>query len=71
MKIDPWKQQSLLASLRELTEWLEQAEVQKSCRSCEYWGKGGAPGCGQWNVTPPEDVQREGCEAWLLSEVPF
>lgn len=39
-----------------------------SCGNCDHWGAGR---CGKWNVTPPSDVQKIGCEDYVYDQIPF
>ena len=40
----------------------------KSCKFCEKFQQGV---CTEFNATPPEDVQKVGCDSYEWDEIPF
>lgn len=67
MKITPQEQTRMLRTLRDAIKIVESFEVKKDCASCEYWD--GA--CTKFGSTPPEHVQKKGCEHWASDQIPF
>lgn len=48
---------------------LERIKKRVSCLTCEHGSTAGY--CSKFNATPPEDVQRAGCEEWFYDAIPF
>ena len=67
-KMLPGERQRMLDGLLLLRELVESAEVQKSCLTCDHWQAGR---CRMADAVPPDEVRRDGCEAWEYQEIPF
>lgn len=71
-KIDAVKKEKLLECVNYIRNFIEELPSQNSCASCLQWNdetKGCKVSGGQ---TPPEDVQKNGCQSWVVwDEIPF
>ena len=45
--------------------------IQVHCQSCEHYHYSGGPKCDKWNVQPPPEVVRQGCDDWSYDFIPF
>jgi hypothetical protein len=54
----------------ELPELTPAAGPSRACWTCAYWSEK-KKCCRKWDAVPPDDVQKIGCDAWKLEEVPF
>ena len=65
---------AMLALHRNLLKQLENIEATDvNCRRCIHGGEAvrGRDLCGKWKTTPPEDVQKVGCDDWEWDCIPF
>ena len=48
-------------------------EADVNCRRCVHGGtaRPGVELCDKWKTTPPEDVQKVGCDDWEWDSIPF
>lgn len=70
MKIDPQDQRILLDKIADIRSFIENLEVQKSCKSCEHYIDN-AQICEKYRQSPPEHIKPVGCPSWSLHEIPF
>ena len=40
------------------------------CETCQSWSSTG-PKCGKYNMDPPDDVYKTGCDEWVMEQIPF